>query len=224
MDALRCLKSGNVILLQTDTLWGLSCDATNDNAVEAVIDLKHRPENKSMIMLVSDKEMLEKYAEMPDGVDIGILRGISLVLRYKEGSGLCKWLVRDGTICARIPDSPFLVSFLKKFGKPVVSTSANISGAEPPKTLESIEPSIRDEVCAVMENPENNDVNPLPSTIIDLSEKGKLKIVRIGKHIEKVKRMLGIFEYSFQWPASDMKYPLLPLPMSISSNLQEKPK
>jgi len=224
MDALKCLKSGNVILLQTDTLWGLSCDATNPDAVDAVIELKHRPENKSMIILVSDKEMLGKYAKLPEGMDIDRLRGISLVLKHKEDSDLCANLIREGTVCARIPDSPHLLDLISKFGKPIVSTSANISGADPPKSLEQIEPSIRDEVCAIVENPENTDPNPQPSTIIDLSVDGKLKVVRVGKHIDRVRKFLGFSEYSFQWPASDMKYPLLPLSMRISSNLQEKHK
>ena len=224
MEALQCLKSGNVILLQTDTLWGLSCDATNENAVEAVIDLKHRPENKSMIILVSDKKMLEKYAVIPKGIDVDHLWGISIVLNHRENSGLSSQIVRDNTICARIPDSPFLVDLVKEFGKPIVSTSANISGAEQPKTLDSIEPSIRDEVCAAVDNPENKEANQLPSSIIDLSKDGKLKMVRVGKNMEKIKKMLGIIEYSFQWPASDMKYPLMALSMRFDSNFIYKDK
>ncbi|MCX8199905.1 MAG: L-threonylcarbamoyladenylate synthase [Candidatus Micrarchaeota archaeon] len=222
MDALQCLRSGNVILLQTDTLWGLSCDATNDDAVEAVIDLKHRPENKSMIILVADKDMLAEHAQIPEGINIDNLTGVSLILKCREGTPLSKKILQNGNVCARIPDSKFLTGLISDFGKPIVSTSANISGAELPKSLDTIEPSIREEVCAVIENPECAGVEPQPSTIIDLSVPGKLKIVRVGKNIDKVRRMLAMPDYSFQWPASDMKYPLLPLQMWYTSNLKKK--
>ncbi|MEM4331656.1 MAG: L-threonylcarbamoyladenylate synthase [Candidatus Micrarchaeia archaeon] len=222
MDALECLRSGNVILLQTDTLWGLSCDATNDDAVEAVIDFKHRPENKSMIILVADKEMLDEYAEIPENIDVDKLIGVSLILECRGNVPLSRKILQDGKLCARIPDSKFLTSLIREFGKPIVSTSANISGADYPKTLDAIEPSIREEVCQTVENPDNNGTETQPSTIIDLSVEGKLKVVRVGRNIDKVRRMLSQPDYSFPWPASDIKYPLLPLQMRFTSNLKKK--
>lgn len=189
MDAIECLSRGDILLLQTDTIWGVSCDATDCNAVKKVYIAKKRDESSPMIVLVSGPEMLSKYAEWNHKYDISRLIGVSLVLPYK--GGLCSLLVKKGTVCIRIPDSQFLRELISKFGKPIVSTSANVHKQPSPASKNDIPESIVQAACAIVENPENSSVDSTPSTVVDLSGKEPV-IVREGRNLERAKQALKI--------------------------------
>ncbi|MEM0437961.1 MAG: L-threonylcarbamoyladenylate synthase [Candidatus Micrarchaeia archaeon] len=189
MYAIECLSQGNIILLQTDTIWGVSCDATDCNAVKKVYIAKKRDESSPMIILVSGPEMLSKYAEWNHKYDISKLIGVSLVLPYK--GGLCSLLVKKGTVCVRIPDSQFLRDFISKFGRPIVSTSANIHKQPSPTSRSDIPESIVQAACAIVENPENDSKDSTPSTVVDLSGK-EPGIVREGRNLDRAKQVLKI--------------------------------
>ncbi len=188
MDALECILNGKVILLQTDTLWGLSCDATNTTAVRRIFTLKRRPEEAAVLLLASDYDMLDEYAVLDENIDYEALTGISLILRHKPDSRLSPLVCKGETICVRIPDSKFMREFVSDFGKPIVSTSANIHSHTSPASLDEIDESIRSGVCTTLANPDY-DGTPIPSTIIDLSS-GAPKIIRVGKKIDIAKEAL----------------------------------
>ncbi|MCX8205710.1 MAG: L-threonylcarbamoyladenylate synthase [Candidatus Micrarchaeota archaeon] len=189
MDAIECLSRGDIILLQTDTIWGVSCDATDCAAVKKVLLAKRRDESSAMIILVSGPEMLSKYAEWSHKYDITKLVGVSLVLPYK--GGLCSLLVKKGTVCARIPDSQFLRDFISRFGKPIVSTSANIHKQPAPASKEDIPEEIVRAASSIVENPANTSRDNTPSTVVDLSGKEPV-IVREGRNLERAKSVLKI--------------------------------
>lgn len=181
---LECLKNGRIVLLETDTLWGLSCDATDCNSVREIYALKKRSPNKPYILLVADIEMLSHYCKLPS--NLMIEKGISYILYCKKGNGLCRNVIKNGKVCVRIPDSLYLSGIIKFFGKPIVSTSANYSGQEPPSALEQVPLEMRRSVCCVQRNLDNIGGNAEPSTIVDCTTT-PFKIIRKGKYIEKIK-------------------------------------
>lgn len=184
MNALGCLRTGKVILLQTDTIWGLSCDATNGDAAREVFRLKGRPESAPALILASGFDMAGRYAVLRSDMDYEKLKGISLILEYRGGSGLAPQAHREGKVCIRVPDSPFLCGLIAEFGRPLLSTSANRHGSPSPASEREISNTIRESVCSVAHNPDNKGEETC-STILDLTGYNP-KIVREGKNIEKI--------------------------------------
>ncbi len=181
-----------VILLQTDTLWGLSADARDCDEVRKIFELKKRPisREKSFLMLMSGWKMVEQYAYLPEGYDLNELEGVSIVLKVRSGTELCPLVVRDNTIGVRVPSSMFLKRFVSSLGYPLVTTSANIHGQPSPLSLEQVPLSIREYVEDIISNPENIGETE-PSTIVDLAS-GSPTILRKGKNWKKIVEVLGI--------------------------------
>jgi L-threonylcarbamoyladenylate synthase len=138
---LQTLKAGELILYPTDTVWGIGCDATNPGAVEKIYRLKQRPDEKAMIVLVADEKDILKYTASPDLQVFDHLAKTKkpTTVIYEHAIGLADNLIgEDGSIAIRICRDEFCKNLLKRFRKPIVSTSANISGEPVAKTFKEI--------------------------------------------------------------------------------------
>ena len=174
-EAIKTMKKGGVILYPTDTIWGLGCDATNPIAVNKVYSIKQREESKALITLVSDKEMLYKYTNYIPNFN---LTNQPTTIIYPNVVGLSKNLLpENGSAAIRIPKDLFCIQLIQKFGKAIVSTSANISGKESPKQFLDISNYIKNNVDYIV-NLRKNEKMEKPSSIIKLEENGKIKKLR----------------------------------------------
>ena len=135
-NAIKTLQTGGVILYPTDTIWGLGCDATNKKAIQRIYTIKQRKENKTLITLVSDKNMLRELTNHIPDTDI---TSVPTTVIYQNINGLSDNLLdRDGTAAIRIVQDDFCKQLIRKFGRAIVSTSANISGIKSPKQFSDI--------------------------------------------------------------------------------------
>jgi len=174
------LKKGNLILYPTDTVWGIGCDATNAEGVEKIYQLKQRDDSKALICLVSDFRMLNQYIEEVPEVAYDILKHANkpTTIIYDRPLHIAENLIaEDNTLAIRVASDSFCRELIKKFRRPIVSTSANISGNATPKTFKEIEDHILKGVDYVV-NLHRNKKNPKPSSIIKLSNDGMVKIIR----------------------------------------------
>ena len=179
-NAVQILKDGGLILYPTDTVWGIGCDATNPEAVEKVFQLKQRQDNKALICLVADDRMLSRYVkEIPKvAFDLFDVSEEPITIIYDDAQNLAENLIaEDKSIAIRIPDDEFCFQLLRRFGKAIVSTSANVSGKPTPKSFEEIAPHILKGVDYVV-NLHREKVCTKPSSIIKLSANGRVKIIR----------------------------------------------
>jgi L-threonylcarbamoyladenylate synthase len=178
--ALQVLRQGGLLLYPTDTVWGIGCDATNAAAVARIYQLKQREESKAMICLVSDDRMLERYVQqVPDAAyDLITHSDRPTTIVYDEAIGLAENLVAaDRTIAIRVVQSGFAHELIKKFRKPIVSTSANISGTSTPRNRAEISKAILEGVDYVVPLPDTTSPGK-PSLIIQLKNTGEVKILR----------------------------------------------
>lgn len=179
-NCIKELKAGNLILYPTDTVWGIGCDATNPDAVKKVYALKKREDTKALICLVANQAMLERHVkEVPEvAYDIIDLATKPTTIVFDEPVGVAKNLIaEDNTLAIRVASDKFCQYLINKFGKPIVSTSANISGQPTPKRFQDIQPEILKGVDYVVNLPDvNND--PSPSSIIKLANDGQVKVIR----------------------------------------------
>jgi L-threonylcarbamoyladenylate synthase len=179
--AVKALKAGDVILYPTDTVWGLGCDATLDNAVQRIFDLKKRDDAKSVIILVSDADMLARYVRQipPMAIDLLEINDKPMTIIYPEGVGLSpKVIAEDGSVAIRIPQNEFCVEMIRAFGKPIVSTSANISGEETPSCFAEINAEILDGAEHIVEPSLEEGSTGLSSQIIKIGFGGEVKVIR----------------------------------------------
>lgn len=179
-NSIEALKKGNLILYPTDTVWGIGCDATNEEAVKRVYQLKNREDSKALICLVANQAMLERHVEeIPDvAYDIIDLATKPTTIVFDKPKGLAKNLIAsDNTIAIRVASDKFCQYLINKFGKPIVSTSANISGIPSPKNFRAISDEILTGVDYVV-NLHQEKENSSPSSIIKLSNNGTVKVIR----------------------------------------------
>ncbi|WP_299257010.1 L-threonylcarbamoyladenylate synthase [uncultured Aquimarina sp.] len=174
------LKRGGLILYPTDTVWGIGCDATNPGAIDKVYALKQRAEKKSLICLVSDFKMLQQYVEEVPEVAYDILKYAkkATTIIYDRPLRVAENLIaEDNTLGIRVARDPFCSKLLRKFKRPIVSTSANISGKSTPRNLKEISKEILEGVDYVVNLPlKNKDVKP--SSIIKIGGDSTVKIIR----------------------------------------------
>ncbi len=179
-ETLEYLIRGNVILYPTDTVWGLGCDATSEEAVLKIFDIKKRKESKSLVLLVDGLEMLKNYVEdIPENLEV-VLKAAKKIttIIYKNPIGLAENVVaKDNTIAIRIVEDEFCQQLIAEFGKPIVSTSANVSGKPTPKSFKEIDASILDAVDYVV-NLHQGKITNSPSRIIKFDEDGSVKVIR----------------------------------------------
>lgn len=178
--ALDHLNQGGLIVYPTDTIWGIGCDATNVSAVSKVYALKKREESKSMLCLIPSIRMLEKYIyEVPDAAyDILEYNTSPTTIILDKPINIAKNLIAtDDSLGMRLVKDGFVFELLKKFKRPLVSTSANLSGFPAPKNFNEISPEILNRVDYVVNLPDEKQ-NSKPSTIIKLKTNGLVQIIR----------------------------------------------
>lgn len=166
--SVQSLLAGKLLLYPTDTVWGIGCDATDSKAVAKVFELKRREESKSLVILVASLEMLEEYiSTVPDEVlEILKQKKKPTTIIYKQPKGLAKnTIASDDTVAIRIPKHKFCQKLIQKLGKPIVSTSANISGEPTPKAFTEISQAILDGVDYIV-NLEREKIASKSSTIL----------------------------------------------------------
>ena len=176
-----CLQRGGVILYPTDTLWGLGCDATNENAVDRIYQIKKRSDSKSMLILVADLEMLESLVEtIPDEAhEIIEHSDRPTTIIYPAARNLAaNLLAGDGSIGIRLTSDPFCRSLIRITGRALVSTSANISGEPAPGLFSDISATILSRADYVV-NWRRDEQNPAqPSSIVKIEPDGGFTIIR----------------------------------------------
>jgi len=180
-NAVNVLREGGIILYPTETVWGLGCDARNEEAVQAIFNLKQRPEAKSMIVLLEDEGKLQRYMqEVPEVAwDLIDCTDKPLTIIYPLAKNLAKNAVADdGSIAIRITKHEFCRQLLRRFNGPIISTSANLSGSPTPYRFGVIEQPILDGVDYVVDLERNQPSQLPPSTIIKLNVNGEFQIVR----------------------------------------------
>ncbi|MDJ0644530.1 MAG: L-threonylcarbamoyladenylate synthase [Flavobacteriaceae bacterium] len=174
------LGKGGVILYPTDTVWGIGCDATDKEAVAKVYKVKRREESKSLIILVDSLQMLKTIVtEVPErALEVLSHAEKPTTIIYKNPKGLAENVIaHDNTVAIRIVQNDFCQKLIKNFQKPIVSTSANISGEVTPKAFKEISPAILDAVDYVV-NLHHDAVSKYSSRVIKILEDGSVKVLR----------------------------------------------
>ena len=182
LNCIKVLERGETLLYPTDTIWGLGCDATNNDAVSKVYRIKGRSEDKSFIILVSSMDMLKQYVEElpPMACDlIDAMNETPLTIIYPKSANLPDNVTaEDGSIAIRLVNNIFCADLINRFGKPIVSTSANLSGEPSPLCLADISPQLISSVdhIAIVEDSSARKLQP--SRIIRLEKSGMFSIIR----------------------------------------------
>ena len=179
--SLNTLRAGGVVLFPTDTIWGLGCDATNPDAVSGIFRIKNREDSKSLIILVNGYGMLERFVENIPDVAVNILEVADkpLTIIYPQGKHLAPGIcAEDGSVGIRICMDPFCNELITRFRKPVVSTSANISGTASPSSFREIDEKIIRSADFVVRYRQNETKKNPPSSIIKVDNDGTIKIIR----------------------------------------------
>lgn len=175
------LIKGGIILYPTDTVWGLGCDATKDNAIDKIIKLKGRNNKNGFIILLDEPSKLNRYVKLVPyhAWDIIEYSKNPLTIIYPEAIGLSnKVLANDSSVAIRIVKNKFCQRLIQKLNKPIVSTSANISGCNTPLQFKQISTSILNAVDYIVNLPKIDFSGTKPSTIIKMELNGEIKIVR----------------------------------------------
>ena len=195
--ALEVLRAGGVILYPTDTIWGIGCDATNPKAVARVYEMKKRADSKALVLLASDLDMICRYVrEIPDmAIQLVEVNDSPMTIIYPEAIAgkapaegeeavpdrhFLAWNVvaEDGSVAMRIPDMDFCKVLIHKLGRPIVSTSANISGEPSPKKFADIPEPIRSAVDHIVDPSEEKNFTGKASQIIKVGIDGQICIIR----------------------------------------------
>ncbi|MEZ5104321.1 MAG: L-threonylcarbamoyladenylate synthase [Draconibacterium sp.] len=179
--AVEILKAGGIILYPTDTIWGIGCDATNEEAVKRVYEIKKREDSKSMLVLMENPALLDRYVnDVPEiAWDLIEVTTTPLTVIYPNAKNLAPNLIAsDGSIGIRFTKESFSSQLVQRFRKPIVSTSANISGEKSPAFFNEISEEIKQQVDYIVEY-RRDDVSPSqPSSIIKLGPGGRIDIIR----------------------------------------------
>ena len=180
-QAVRTLRSGGLILYPTDTVWGIGCDATNADAVARIYALKRSENKKSMLVLCASADMVVRYVNRAPAIAFEVmeLADKPLTLILPGAAGLAPNLIpEEGTLGVRVPDHEFCRRMLQAFGRPVVSTSANLSGEPAAVSLSDTAREIVDCVDFVVDPRCEGKPTHKPSSIIAFAEDGAVRIIR----------------------------------------------
>ncbi|MEJ7625442.1 MAG: L-threonylcarbamoyladenylate synthase [Ferruginibacter sp.] len=178
---IKVLEAGGLILYPTDTIWGIGCDGTNESAVEKIYSLKKRNTEKSMIILLADEKEIIRYIDHQRIPVFDFIKGIAkpVTVIYSQGKNLAKNLLnQDGSIGIRLVSDPFCARLINTFGKPLVSTSSNISGYPPPALFTDIDVDIKNGVDYIVQHRQNDLVPAIPSTVIKLNDDDSFTVIR----------------------------------------------
>jgi len=175
------LQAGGIILYPTDTVWGIGCDATNEEAVKKVYELKRRVDNKAMLVLTDNPAKLNMYvSRIPDiAWDLIEVADKPLTIIYPKAKNLAANLLADDqSVGIRITNETFSKTLCERFRKPIVSTSANISGQPSPSNFNEISEEIKAGVDYVVNFRQDEKIKANPSGIIKLGEGGVVQVIR----------------------------------------------
>src|SRR5471030_1025775 len=179
--AFKIIQEGGIILYPTDTIWGIGCDATNTEAIKRIYQLKQRDEAKSMIILLDTENKLESYVSEvnPLAYDLIEYAENPLTLVMPGAKNISQALISgDGSIGIRISKHPFCQQLIQRLRKPLVSTSANISGKPSPQYFSQIAPEIIEGVDYVVDIDQHSKEIKTPSTIMKLAPDGRFEFIR----------------------------------------------
>jgi L-threonylcarbamoyladenylate synthase len=179
-NCLLTLRNGGLILYPTDTIWGIGCDATNAAAVKRIFELKKRPGAKSLIVLLADEKDLLRYVTQPDLQVLDYLRTVKkpTTVIYKDPVGLAPDIVSpEGTVAIRLVKDEFCRHLIKRLRKPIVSTSANISGEASPAFFSQIPLDIKAGVDYIVRYRQDDESPKEPSSVIQWNN-GKITVLR----------------------------------------------
>lgn len=179
-NLINTLQSGGTILYPTDTIWGIGCDATNIEAINRIFEIKKREKNKSMIILVENEKRLQDLVEVPElAWEIMDLSEKPVTIIYDNPKGLPKEiLAEDGSIGIRLIKDDYLKKLIGKLNKPLVSTSANLSGDKSPMKFSDINDEIINSVDAVAEENHDKISEYSGSSVIRMWNDGRVKVLR----------------------------------------------
>lgn len=175
------MREGGVILYPTDTIWGIGCDATNEDAVRRVYEIKQRQDSKAMLVLVDSSVKVDFYVQdVPEVAwDLIDLADKPLTIIYSGARNLAaNLLAEDGSVGIRVTNEDFSKRLCQQFRKAVVSTSANISGQPSPRNFSEISEKVKSAVDYIVGYRQEEMSNPKPSSIIKLDKGGVIKIIR----------------------------------------------
>lgn len=179
--AVEALRKGEIILYPTDTIWGIGCDATNNEAVAKIYALKKRADSKSMLVLVDSFDRVFDYIEDVPEVAENLVGYADkpLTVIYPNAINLANNLIAsDGSIGIRVAKEDFCQKLIKRFNRPIVSTSANISGEPSPQNFSEINLEVVNACDYVVGHKQNDNSKAQPSSIIKLEVNGEFKIIR----------------------------------------------
>ena len=179
--ALDVIENGGIILYPTDTIWGIGCDATNPQAIRRIYDLKQRDDSKSLIILLAEAKDIFQYVANPHPDIIHIITAFErpTTVIYEQAIGLPDNLIsNDGSIAIRITKDPFCKSLIKRLGKPLISTSANISGRPAPQGFLQIDPAIKNGVDYIVDHRREEQNDQPPSRILKILADGSINVIR----------------------------------------------
>lgn len=179
--AVEVMQQGGVILYPTDTIWGIGCDACNEEAVKRVFEIKHRSDSKALITLVDSEAKLQFYVREVPEVAWQLIDAADkpLTIVYDGARNLAPSLIaEDGSVGIRLTHEPFSNRLCQRMKRAIVSTSANISGEPSPRCFDDISEAIREAVDYVCTSRRDEHDNPPASNIIKLGEGGLFKIIR----------------------------------------------
>ena len=179
-SCLRVLREGGIILYPTDTIWGIGCDATNAAAVEKIMQLKNRPAEKSFVVLVASENEILQYVAAVDLLVFDYLAAANkpTTVIYENAIGLAEnVLANNGSVAIRICKDEFCKHLIKRFRKPIVSTSANLSGMRSPVNYIDIDDAIKNGVDYVVKHRQDDDSKAVPSSIIKW-ENAQITVIR----------------------------------------------
>jgi len=180
-SCLAVLQAGGLILYPTDTVWGIGCDATNAAAVAKVYALKQRIATKSLIVLMADERDILKYTSQPDLRVFDYLQTVNkpTTVVYEGGIGFADNLVNeDGTVAIRLVQEEFCRHLIKRFRKPLVSTSANVSGEVSPAFFREVDERIINGVDYVVAYRRGDETVREPSAIVRWNGDGGVTVIR----------------------------------------------
>ena len=179
--AVEVLKQGGLILYPTDTVWGIGCDATNEEAVAKIYALKRSEDKHAMLVLCHSAEQIVRYVNRAPGIAFEVMELATspLTLILEGAVGVASNLIPEtGTLGVRVPDHEFCQLLLRRFGRLIVSTSANISGEKTPKGLNEVVQEIVDGVDYVVNPRFQGHPTGKPSSIIAFGEGGEVRVIR----------------------------------------------
>ena len=179
--ACQVMREGGVILYPTDTIWGIGCDATNEEAVRRVYEIKQRADSKAMLVLVDTPVKVDFYVQdVPEiAWDLIDVADKPLTIIYSGARNLApNLLAEDGSVGIRVTNEEFSRRLCQQFRKAIVSTSANISGQPSPRNFSEISDEIKSAVDYIVGFRQDEKANPKPSSIIKLGAGGEIQIIR----------------------------------------------